>query len=99
MGTDLASRVVGRVLAEAAGGIKAGTVLDEASADRLATCGETMIWVRSSLTCQAATGVCQRCYGWDLSTRELVHQGTSVGVIAGQSIGEPGTQLTMRTFH
>jgi DNA-directed RNA polymerase subunit beta' len=51
------------------------------------------------LTCQARVGVCRKCYGWDLSKRALVQKGTAVGIIAAQSIGEPGTQLTMRTFH
>ena len=55
--------------------------------------------VRSVLTCQAKRGVCAQCYGYDLSKGELVDVGTTVGIIAAQSIGEPGTQLTMRTFH
>jgi len=55
--------------------------------------------VRSPLTCQARWGLCQKCYGWDLSTHKLVNLGEAVGVIAAQSIGEPGTQLTLRTFH
>jgi len=55
--------------------------------------------VRSPLTCETKYGVCQKCYGYDLAAKELVKIGTPVGVIAGQSIGEPGTQLTMRTFH
>lgn len=55
--------------------------------------------VRSSLTCHTINGVCQCCYGMDLSNRKLVDLGTPVGVISSQSIGEPGTQLTMRTFH
>lgn len=55
--------------------------------------------VRSILTCECEEGVCQKCYGMDLSTSEIVRMGTPVGIIAAQSIGEPGTQLTMRTFH
>ncbi|MDD3002564.1 MAG: DNA-directed RNA polymerase subunit beta' [Candidatus Shapirobacteria bacterium] len=55
--------------------------------------------IRSPLTCHAETGLCQKCYGWDLSTRKLVQVGVPVGVIAAQSIGEPGTQLTLRTKH
>ena len=51
------------------------------------------------LTCRSKYGVCQKCYGWDLSTRRPVAIGTAVGIIAAQSIGEPGTQLTMRTIH
>ncbi len=57
------------------------------------------IQVRSPMTCEASLGVCQSCYGMDLSTGQLVEQGMAVGIIAAQSIGEPGTQLTMRTFH
>ena len=55
--------------------------------------------VRSPMTCQAALGVCRLCYGMDLATGTLVEEGMAVGIIAAQSIGEPGTQLTMRTFH
>ncbi len=55
--------------------------------------------VRSVLTCETEEGVCQKCYGLDLATSDLVKIGTPVGIIAAQSIGEPGTQLTMRTFH
>jgi len=61
--------------------------------------GLEKVQVRSPLTCDAALGVCQNCYGMDMSTGALVEQGMAVGIIAAQSIGEPGTQLTMRTFH
>src|SRR5205085_1724666 len=71
----------------------------EEAVDRLLTTGITAVHVRSPLTCHAPYGICQRCYGIDLATGHLVRQGTAVGVIAAQSIGEPGTQLTMRTFH
>ncbi|MCK4960608.1 MAG: DNA-directed RNA polymerase subunit beta', partial [Planctomycetes bacterium] len=57
------------------------------------------IRVRSPLTCESETGICAKCYGWDLSTGRLVELGLAVGIIGAQSIGEPGTQLTMRTFH
>ena len=59
----------------------------------------TKVSVRSVLTCETEEGVCQRCYGLDLATSDIVKIGTPVGIIAAQSIGEPGTQLTMRTFH
>ena len=59
----------------------------------------TLVNVRSALTCKAETGLCQKCYGWDLSTRKIVDIGVPVGVIAAQSIGEPGTQLTLKTKH
>src|SRR5207237_1539156 len=61
--------------------------------------GIDKILVRSPMTCQAALGVCRRCYGMDLATGNMVEEGMAVGIIAAQSIGEPGTQLTMRTFH
>ena len=57
------------------------------------------IWVRSPLSCESSYGICQKCYGVDLSSRKMVNIGEAVGVVAAQSIGEPGTQLTMRTFH
>lgn len=57
------------------------------------------IFIRSPLTCKLYRSICQKCYGWDLSTENLIDVGEAVGIIAGQSIGEPGTQLTMRTFH
>src|SRR4029079_6962729 len=61
--------------------------------------GLDKILVRSPMTCQAPLGVCRLCYGMDLATGTLVEEGMAVGIIAAQSIGEPGTQLTMRTFH
>jgi DNA-directed RNA polymerase subunit beta' len=68
-------------------------------AERIEKLGLDTIRVRSGLTCESPQGVCARCYGVDLSTGNLVEQGLAVGIIAAQSIGEPGTQLTMRTFH
>jgi DNA-directed RNA polymerase subunit beta' len=68
-------------------------------ARRIEDLGLEKIQVRSPLTCEAALGVCRRCYGMDLSSGTLVEEGMAVGIIAAQSIGEPGTQLTMRTFH
>ena len=75
------------------------TILTEADADVLEAHGINAINVRSVLTCQARTGVCSKCYGLNLATQERVGIGEAVGIIAAQSIGEPGTQLTMRTFH
>jgi len=80
-------------------GMDHGTLLTEEAVDRLLATGITAVRVRSPLTCQVPYGLCQRCYGIDLATGHLVRRGTAVGVIAAQSIGEPGTQLTMRTFH
>src|SRR5690606_26314861 len=58
-----------------------------------------MVEVRSALTCESTKGICGKCYGRNLSTGKMVQKGEAVGVIAAQSIGEPGTQLTLRTFH
>lgn len=96
---DLRSRVVGRVLAESVGDLEAGRLLGEQEAEHLIISGITTLRVRSPFTCQADYGVCCRCYGRDLATGKMVRRGVAVGIIAGQSIGEPGTQLTMRTFH
>src|SRR6266702_6328148 len=95
------SRLLGRVLAESLpeAGLEQGTSLSEEAVDRLLATGITAVRVRSPLTCQAPYGICQRCYGIDLASGHLVRKGTAVGIIAAQSIGEPGTQLTMRTFH
>ena len=59
----------------------------------------THFYIRSPLTCNLYRAICQKCYGWDLANENLVDIGEAVGILAGQSIGEPGTQLTMRTFH
>ena len=102
----LAARVLGRVVAatvyDAAGEemlIPAGTMLDESWVERLELLGVDEIKVRSAITCETHHGVCVECYGRDLARGHKVNIGEAVGVIAAQSIGEPGTQLTMRTFH
>lgn len=79
--------------------VKENELITEPIAKRIEKMGFTKIRVRSPLTCEASLGVCTKCYGMDLSTGELVEEGMAVGIIAAQSIGEPGTQLTMRTFH
>lgn len=76
-----------------------GTLLDEAWVDSLEEMGVDHVMVRSAITCDSRVGVCKQCYGRDLARGHLVNRGEAVGVIAAQSIGEPGTQLTMRTFH
>ncbi len=76
-----------------------GELIDERRADLINTCGVATIRIRSPLTCEAEEGVCAMCYGRDLARGTLVNIGEAVGIIAAQSIGEPGTQLTMRTFH
>ena len=102
----LAARVLGRVVAETVNDtqsdtalIPAGTMLDEAWVERLENLGVDEIAVRSPITCETRHGVCAECYGRDLARGHKVNVGEAVGVIAAQSIGEPGTQLTMRTFH
>jgi len=79
--------------------IAEGALIDEAMADLLDKNGVDEVWVRSSITCEMPFGVCAKCYGRDLARGHRVNIGEAVGVIAAQSIGEPGTQLTMRTFH
>ncbi len=73
--------------------------IDEQKANEIINAGITKVHARSPLTCQSRSGICQRCYGRDLAYRRLVDPNTAVGIIAAQSIGEPGTQLTLRTFH
>ena len=102
----LRERVLGRVTADpvidpATGDtlIEAGVMLDERAVRRLEEQGVDQIFVRTPITCETRYGVCSKCYGRDLGRGHLVNIGEAVGVIAAQSIGEPGTQLTMRTFH
>ena len=102
----LAERILGRVAAEdiyQPGSnsivVEAGNLLDEKIVERIEHCGVDQIIIRSPLTCEARRGLCAKCYGRDLARGHLVNMGESVGVVAAQSIGEPGTQLTMRTFH
>lgn len=103
----LKDRVLGRVVAEDVflpGNdedpiVTRNTLLDEAWVAKLEDAGVQTIKVRSTISCESAFGVCSRCYGRDLARGHLVNIGEAVGVIAAQSIGEPGTQLTMRTFH
>jgi len=79
--------------------VKAGTLIDEVLVDVIDAAGIDTVQVRSVLTCKSENGICARCYGRDLARGTPVNVGEAVGVIAAQSIGEPGTQLTMRTFH
>ena len=79
--------------------IRANQEVDEEGVDRIENSGIEQILIRSVITCEAASGVCVMCYGRNLATGNLVEIGEAVGVLAAQSIGEPGTQLTMRTFH
>ncbi len=79
--------------------LEAGTLLDEKNVALLEKNAIDEVWVRSAITCETRYGICAKCYGRDLAKGRLVSAGESVGVVAAQSIGEPGTQLTMRTFH
>ena len=104
----LRERVLGRVAASEIRGvldngeelvIPAGTLLDEQLVDQIDLHGIEEVMARSPITCETRFGICANCYGRDLARGEIVNLGESVGVVAAQSIGEPGTQLTMRTFH
>jgi DNA-directed RNA polymerase subunit beta' len=79
--------------------VKENQIISSEMATKIEDLGLESIRVRSTLTCESPMGVCARCYGQDLATGKLVEEGMAVGIIAAQSIGEPGTQLTMRTFH
>ena len=78
---------------------ESGQVIDEAHANIIDDAGVERVKLRSVLTCESKRGVCQKCYGINLGTGVMAELGEAVGIIAAQSIGEPGTQLTMRTFH
>ncbi|MCH1470355.1 MAG: DNA-directed RNA polymerase subunit beta' [Planktomarina sp.] len=104
--SSLSERILGRVAAEDV--MKPGTdevlcakgeIIDERKADFIEENGVISMLIRSPLTCETEDGICAACYGRDLARGTLVNQGEAVGIIAAQSIGEPGTQLTMRTFH
>jgi len=102
----LAARITGRYPAEtivdpATGEVLADreTLITEELADKIVAAGHTTVKIRSVLTCKCKHGVCAKCYGSNLATNEECNVGDAVGIIAAQSIGEPGTQLTMRTFH
>jgi DNA-directed RNA polymerase subunit beta' len=103
---SLASRILGRTTAEDVKDpssskvlVKSGTLLGEPEVDTIVTANVQEVKIRSVLTCENVNGVCAMCYGRDLARGTPVNIGEAVGVIAAQSIGEPGTQLTMRTFH
>lgn len=93
LAADLKDSLTGKLL------LPRGAMVHIHDLERLKEAYFTSVQVRSVLSCQAKRGTCAQCYGMDLSTRQLVQVGVTVGIIAAQSIGEPGTQLTMRTFH
>ncbi len=90
---DIVDPVTGEIL------VKANEEIDELAVQKLKAAGIEKVTIRSVITCESKSGVCRKCYGRDLATGKLVEIGEAVGIIAAQSIGEPGTQLTMRTFH
>ena len=103
---SLKERIIGRVACDNIVDIitdelivEAGKEIDEEKAECIETAGIERIRIRSVLTCEAKKGVCVKCYGRNLATFRLVEKGEAIGIVAAQSIGEPGTQLTMRTFH
>ncbi len=102
----LAERIIGRVAQEDIYDprtddllIEAGEVITEDIAEKIDEANIDQVYIRTVLTCEAKRGVCAKCYGRNLTTGQLVENGEAVGIIAAQSIGEPGTQLTLRTFH
>jgi len=103
---SLSDRVLGRIVAKDVVKpgtddviLEAGTMVDEVSSERLEEMGIDEVEVRSPITCKTRYGICSTCYGRDLGRGHQVNMGEAIGVVAAQSIGEPGTQLTMRTFH
>jgi DNA-directed RNA polymerase subunit beta' len=105
-GQSFGERILGRMAASRIVDPKSGEVIvdrnqmiEEASLQRLMSAGVEQVYVRSPLTCQIEHGICVLCYGRDLGRGRLVEIGAAVGIVAAQSIGEPGTQLTLRTFH
>ena len=103
---DLSTRIIGRVSCETIKDpvtgskiVKANQLIDELIAAAIEKVGVEQLKIRSVLTCETGRGVCAKCYGRNLATGQMVKLGEAVGIIAAQSIGEPGTQLTMRTFH
>ncbi|MEW6093516.1 MAG: DNA-directed RNA polymerase subunit beta' [Chloroflexota bacterium] len=105
-GQSMISRLYGRLIAERMLDPKTGEVLaefddiiDHEMARKFAAAGVTEVKVRSALTCELSHGICAKCYGLDLGRGTMVEMGSAVGIVAAQSIGEPGTQLTLRTFH
>ncbi len=100
----LSDRILGRTILddfilEGKKLIKTGQIIGDKEAEVIADSNVESLRIRSVLTCESRRGVCAKCYGWNLSTHDIVDLGTAVGIQAAQSIGEPGTQLTLRTFH
>ncbi|NCF75036.1 MAG: DNA-directed RNA polymerase subunit beta' [Xanthomonadaceae bacterium] len=106
IGSTIADRVVGRVSLEdiidkktKEKVVKKGQIITEIEKEKIRKLDLDKIKIRSVISCKSSKGICKKCYGWDLGFDKLVKKGATVGIVAAQSIGEPGTQLTMRTFH
>jgi len=105
LGQDFLFKIVGRCVVENVKPgrgrtiVKKGEIIDWEKGDKIVETGIESVKVYSPITCQSTRGVCQKCYGWDLGRNDIVRLGQAVGIVAAQAIGEPGTQLTMRTFH
>jgi len=106
IGEEFENRIFGRVLSETVKDTKTGKVIakkgaeiDHNTLDKISAGDVEQVTIRSVINCQTINGICQKCYGRDLGLNKPIAIGTAVGIIAAQSIGEPGTQLTMRTFH
>ena len=105
IGQNFVSKIVGRVSLENIKSqdgktiIKNGEIIDWDKAKEISATDIKSVIIRSPLSCKTLRGICQKCYGWEMGSNKLVKMGLAVGVIASQSIGEPGTQLTLRTFH
>lgn len=105
LGQDFIYKIVGRKALEsvrvgkAKAIVKKGDIIDWKAARKISEQGIEKVKIRSPISCKSVRGICQECYGWDLGSNQLVKKGAAVGIVAAQAIGEPGTQLTMRTFH
>ena len=100
IGQNFLFKIIGRICLENIKGIcKKGEIIDWSKADAITDSDVEKIRVRSPMSCKTIGGICQQCYGWDLGNNQLIKVGEAVGIVAAQAIGEPGTQLTMRTFH
>ncbi|OIN89116.1 DNA-directed RNA polymerase subunit beta' [Candidatus Berkelbacteria bacterium CG_4_9_14_0_2_um_filter_42_30] len=99
IGEDWAKHLIGRTLNRDIAGFKRNTLINAEVLEKILATSAEEVEIRSLLTCEQDWGVCQHCYGEDLATGRLVEIGSAIGIVAAQAIGEPGTQLTMRTFH